>query len=226
MQPHLISAKVCPFVQRAVILLKEKGVDHKTTYIDLKNKPDWFVQMSPRGKGPVLEVGDDVLFESQAVCGYLEEAVPERALMPSSLVERARARAWYPFAGEDLFVAQWKLVVAKDKASFDEICEGLKPKLERLTEALADKDFLTGDGRAFGMADVAVAPFFSRTTFLQQVFGIDLLAGFDSLKAWGDRILQRPSVQASLPEGFEDATLAYARAADSHLAALAGASKP
>jgi len=220
MQPHLVSAKVCPFVQRAVILLKEKGVDHKTTYIDLQNKPEWFLAKSPRGKVPILDVGSDVLFESQAICEYLEEAFPEKPLMPTSLVERARARAWYPFAGEDLFIAQWRLVVAKDKESFDEICEGLKPKLERVAEALGDKDFLTGDGQSFGMADVAIAPFFSRTEFFEKRFGVDLLEGFESLKALGRRILERASVQASMPDDFEDATMVYAKTADSYVASL------
>ena len=44
---ELISLKLCPFVQRSVITLLKKGVDFKITYIDLANKPDWFLQLSP-----------------------------------------------------------------------------------------------------------------------------------------------------------------------------------
>jgi glutathione S-transferase len=39
-QIELISFDLCPFVQRSVITLLEKGVDFKLTYIDLANKPD------------------------------------------------------------------------------------------------------------------------------------------------------------------------------------------
>ncbi len=52
----LISHKLCPYVQRAVIALKEKGVPFERIDIDLANKPDWFLKISPLGKVPVLLV--------------------------------------------------------------------------------------------------------------------------------------------------------------------------
>ena len=60
----IISAALCPYVQRSVILLKELGIEHDVEYIDLTNKPDWFFKLSPLGKVPVLVHDDDVLFES------------------------------------------------------------------------------------------------------------------------------------------------------------------
>ena len=41
-KPQLISFKICPFVQRTVIALREKGVDYDITYIDLAVRPAWF----------------------------------------------------------------------------------------------------------------------------------------------------------------------------------------
>ena len=52
----LISHKLCPYVQRAVIALTEKGVPFERIDIDLANKPDWFLKISPLGKVPVLLV--------------------------------------------------------------------------------------------------------------------------------------------------------------------------
>ena len=49
----LISHKLCPYVQRAVIALNEKGVGFERVDIDLANKPDWFLKLSPLGKVPV-----------------------------------------------------------------------------------------------------------------------------------------------------------------------------
>ena len=46
----LISHKLCPYVQRAVIALTEKGVPFERIDIDLANKPDWFLKISPLGK--------------------------------------------------------------------------------------------------------------------------------------------------------------------------------
>ena len=55
----LISHKLCPYVQRAVIALTEKGVPFERIDIDLANKPDWFLKISPLGKVPVLRVATD-----------------------------------------------------------------------------------------------------------------------------------------------------------------------
>lgn len=67
--PHfeLVSFELCPFVQRSVITLNEKGVPFDIRYISLKDKPDWFLDISPLGKVPVLIVDEGtVLFESAA----------------------------------------------------------------------------------------------------------------------------------------------------------------
>ena len=50
--------QLCPYVQRAVIALTEKGVSFERIDIDLADKPDWFLAISPLGKTPVLLVGD------------------------------------------------------------------------------------------------------------------------------------------------------------------------
>lgn len=57
---ELVSFKICPFVQRSVIALNEKNIDYKITYIDLASPPDWFNEISPLGKVPVLKVDDAV----------------------------------------------------------------------------------------------------------------------------------------------------------------------
>src|SRR5215467_2696735 len=73
----LISHKLCPYVQRAVIALTEKGVPFERIDIDLANKPDWFLKISPLGKTPVLVVGDHAIFESAVILKYLEETQVE-----------------------------------------------------------------------------------------------------------------------------------------------------
>src|SRR5262252_630081 len=62
----LVSHDLCPYVQRAVIALAEKGVRFERVYIDLAAKPDWFRAISPLGKVPLLRVGADVIFQSAA----------------------------------------------------------------------------------------------------------------------------------------------------------------
>src|SRR5436853_7779752 len=88
----LISHKLCPYVQRAVIALTEKGVPFTRRDVDLANKPDWFLRVSPLGKTPVLLVGDLAIFESAVILEYLEETQPTR-LHPTDPLARARHRA-------------------------------------------------------------------------------------------------------------------------------------
>ncbi|WP_236701358.1 glutathione S-transferase family protein [Thalassomonas viridans] len=64
----IISFKICPFVQRVTALLEAKEVAYEIDYIDLSNKPQWFLDLSPTGQVPVLltESGE-ALFESDAI---------------------------------------------------------------------------------------------------------------------------------------------------------------
>jgi glutathione S-transferase len=92
----LISHKLCPYVQRAVIALTEKGVSFERIDIDLANKPDWFLAISPLGKTPVLQVGDAAIFESAVILEYLEET-QTKPLHPADPLKRAEHRGWIEF---------------------------------------------------------------------------------------------------------------------------------
>src|SRR3982751_1822215 len=92
----LISHKLCPYVQRAVIALTEKGVPFERIDIDLANKPDWFLKVSPLGKTPVLLVGDHAIFESAVILEYLEETQP-KPLHPADALRRAEHRAYIEY---------------------------------------------------------------------------------------------------------------------------------
>src|SRR5882724_3279158 len=97
----LISHKLCPYVQRAVIALNEKGVAFERIDIDLANKPDWFLKVSPLGKVPVLSVktdgGEVALFESNVICEYIEDTQGGSRLHPQDPLQRAQHRAWMEF---------------------------------------------------------------------------------------------------------------------------------
>jgi len=111
-QLKLISHKLCPYVQRAVIALTEKGVPFERLDIDLDNKPDWFLKFSPLGKTPVLLVGDTAIFESAVILEYLEETQPG-PLHPADPLKRAEHRAWIEFSSAVLGDI-WGLEVATD----------------------------------------------------------------------------------------------------------------
>src|SRR5713226_934378 len=124
---RLISHKLCPYVQRALIALTEKGVGFERIDIDLANKPDWFVAISPLGKTPVLQVGDVPIFESAVILEYLEETQPS-PLHPTDPLRRAEHRAWIEF-GSTVLNDIAGFYAASDEAAF-------KAKTSQLEHAL------------------------------------------------------------------------------------------
>ena len=93
----LVSHALCPYVQRAAIMLTDKGAAFERRDVDLAHKPDWFKAVSPLGKTPVLLVGAVPVFESAVICEYLDDTIAPR-LHPEGALERARHRAWVEFA--------------------------------------------------------------------------------------------------------------------------------
>src|SRR5438477_1528035 len=126
----LISHKLCPYVQRAVIALTEKGVPFDRIDIDLANKPDWFLKISPLGKTPVLVVGDKAIFESAVILEYLEET-QQTPLHPADPLDRAEHRSWIEF-GSAVLNDIAGFYGAKDKATFEAKATALAAKFERL----------------------------------------------------------------------------------------------
>lgn len=70
----IVSFKICPFVQFVTALLEAKTIPYNIVYISLRNKPQWFLDISPNTKVPVLitESGT-ALFESDAIVEHLDE---------------------------------------------------------------------------------------------------------------------------------------------------------
>ncbi|MDU6138825.1 glutathione S-transferase family protein, partial [Bradyrhizobium sp.] len=135
----LISHKLCPYVQRAVIALKEKGVAFERIDIDLANKPDWFLKLSPLGKVPVLVVrsaeSEVALFESNVICEYIEETQAGARLHPADPLTRAQHRAWMEF-GSAILGDLWGLETTQDAATFAAKRDALAAKFARVEAAL------------------------------------------------------------------------------------------
>src|SRR6516164_9294345 len=125
----LISHKLCPYVQRAVIALTEKGVSFERIDIDLANKPDWFLKISPLGRTPVLLVDDAPIFESAVILEYLEETQPH-PLHPGDSLRRAEHRGWIEF-GSAVLSDIAGFYGANDKATFDSKAAALADKFAR-----------------------------------------------------------------------------------------------
>jgi glutathione S-transferase len=146
---RLISHPLCPYVQRAVIVLSEKQIAFERVDIDLADKPSWFLALSPTGKTPLLMVGEThVLFESAAIVEYLDESYGP-ALMPTDPIERARSRAWIEFASGTLAEIAG-LYAAPTDLGFANKRSALARRFVQIDNALGAPWFA---GQQFGLVD-------------------------------------------------------------------------
>lgn len=213
---ELISFKLCPFVQRAAIVLLEKGCDFDVTYIDLADKPDWFLEISPMGKVPVLRVDDEVLFESAVIAEYLDETFPPR-LHPEDPLQRARNRAWIEFSSE-MLMDHFRMLKAADREDFDSRRMRLTEKLDTLERNLGTGPFFNGDN--FSLADAAFAPGFMRLAETQRLHPLALLNEFPAIGRWSEALLGRDSVQESVVKDFPELFRAYVKESGSYFSTL------
>lgn len=213
---ELISFKLCPFVQRAIIVLRKKEIEFDITYIDLEAPPKWFKEISPLGQVPVLRVGDDILFESSVIQEYVDEITPP-SLQPKNVLTKAKNRAWISFGG-DVFMLQYMMGVAKDKAIFDEKTQQLTQKLALLEQQHSASSFF--NGTEFTMIDAAFAPFFMRNELLKNYTKVDLLDGLPNLQKWSQNLLALDCVHDSVVPDFADLYQAYIVNADGYIASL------
>jgi glutathione S-transferase len=212
----LISHVLCPYVQRAVIALKEKGVDFERIDIDLTNKPDWFLGISPLGKVPVLKVGDDVIFESAVIAEFLEDTVSP-PLHPADPVRRADHRAWIEFAGVMLSDI-WEFYTAVNEEAFERKRKDLIQRFERLESRVKAGPWF--DGETFHLVDAAFGPVFRYFDTFDAIEDFGILAGKPKLVRWRKALRERPSVATAVKPDYPERLRDFIAARRSHMAGL------
>jgi glutathione S-transferase len=212
----LISHALCPYVQRAVIALNEKGVDFERIDIDLANKPDWFLAISPLGKVPVLKVGDDVIFESAVIAEYLEDTVSP-PLHPADPVRRADHRAWIEFASVMLSDI-WGFYTAPDREAFEKKRQDLAQRFARLEERVKVDPWF--DGETFHLVDAAYGPVFRYFDVFDAIEDFGILAGKPKLARWRKALKARPSVASAVTPNYPTRLRDFIAARQSYMAGL------
>lgn len=210
----LVSHHLCPYVQRAAIALIEKGVPFERLNIDLANKPAWFLEISPRGKVPVLKAGDaGVIFESSVICEYLEDT-REKPLHPADPLRRARDRAWMEFASAVLQDI-WGFETARDATTVERKALDLAHKLGQVELELGAGPWF--DGTEFSLVDAAFAPVFRYFDVFDAIADYGIFAQTPKVRAWRAALANRPSVQAAAPPDYPDRLRAFLEKHDAHL---------
>lgn len=208
MSLKLISFELCPFVQRSVITLLEKGMDFEISYLtlqELKNPPEWFQEISPLGKVPVLRVDDTTLFESSVIMEYIDEISPP-SLHPADPLQRALNRAWIAFGG-DLLMSQYRYATAADENTFNQGKQSVDDNLLKLEAVLSDGPYFNGS--EFQLIDAAYASFFMRLDILEGQCNSGFYANKPKVSAWAASLRERETVINSVVPDLADKYIDY-----------------
>ena len=179
------------------MVLHEKAVDFEVNEVDLGNKCEEFLEVSPYGKVPVLRVDETSLYESNIVNEYLDEVHESPRLMPQNPEERATVRSWMAFADDYFFPSVFRVRMGAQRGSTEEEIQEAKEKLRdalsRLEHQLEGKEHLAGE---YTLADIAHAGNFPRLREMAEGGEVSLHE-YPNVVAWMERVEGRESYKAS-----------------------------
>lgn len=196
----LVSHALCPYVQRAAIVLTEKGLAYERRDIDLADKPDWFLKISPLGKTPVLLIGDEAIFESAVICEYLDETTPAR-LHPADALQRARHRAWIEL-GSALLNLIGAFYTAADEQALGARAAEIRSRLVQIEAALGDGPFFAGD--RFSIVDAVFGPVFRYFDVFDGIGDFGFWGDLTKLQRWRHHLAARPSVVGAVSPDYPE----------------------
>ena len=213
MKLELVTFKICPYGQRVEIALLEKGIDFDVTWVSPKRPPAWLGDISPESKVPVLRVDDKAYFDSAVISELVDELQTPR-LLPRDKLERARHRCWIAFS-QQVLMDQVSLYCAPTRKRFADNLEALSSLLTHLEKALSATPYFGGS--RFSLVDAAYAPFFVRAHLMEREDPRLAALIPETLRPWGEALVARSTVRASMPPGFTRIYRAFIRGKGSWL---------
>lgn len=214
----IVSYKICPFVQRVTALLEVKNVDYEVEYIELSDKPEWFLKISPNAQVPVLITDENqVLFESDAIVEYIDE-VMGAPLSSGDPLKKAQDRAWSYLASKN-YLLQCSAQRSPDAATLEERAAKLSTAFGKIEARLGDDPYANGDQP--GMIDIAWLPLLHRASIIERESSYDFLGVFPRVKRWQRDLLATGIAEKSVASDFEERFNAFYLAEETQLGQLA-----
>jgi glutathione S-transferase len=195
----------CPFVERARLLLALKEQPYEYTNIrNFNPRPQWFLELNPQGKVPVLIHRGNAIYESAIINEYLEELYPNPPAFPATAAQRAFCRILIDYCGKGFVSSQFALLMNQDADKADKLMADALDSWRWLNDFLMlhnpDGSFAFAE---FGMADISYIPFFSRYAAVRYYrhFELPASAGFSRVLRWFDACMTHPLTAAiAMPE--------------------------
>jgi glutathione S-transferase len=191
-----------PYGRAVFAGLEEKHADYRLASLTPEtSKREPHLSRHPFGRVPVLQHGDLLLYETQAILRHLDRVLPQPPLTPSALQAAARMDQvmnicdWYLFQGVSNVIGFQRIVRPRllgqpaDEAAIATAMPKAHAVINELSRLLHGNPYFAGD--AVSLADLMVAPQFDFLCRTPE--WAPLTAKTTNLAAWLDRMLARDS---------------------------------
>ena len=200
---ELIGAAQSNFVWTCRMALAEKGVPYTLTGVMPHTSEA--VAIHPFGKIPVMRHGGVTLAESRAICGYIDRAFDGAALIPPDAAKAAEIEQWVSIVNTAIdpvwmrqYLGAYMFPGTPDGAPNRPVIEAALPKMEKqfpVMDRAVASGYLACD--AFTLADMYFTPILYYMRLGPE--SAAMLEASANLKAYLERNLARPCVQATIP---------------------------
>ena len=203
---RLYHLPLSPFCRKVRLTLAEKRIE-----VELVEERYWeqspeFMRRNPAGKVPVLRLEGKLYSESQAICEYLEETVPQPQLIPRDIEARYEVRrlcGWFDdkFHAEVTSKLLYERVNKKltkqgypDSKNVKSGAQKVKYHLDYMAWILDQRRWLAGD--VMTLADLTAAAHLSSLDYISDVDWNRHAV----VKDWYAKIKSRPSFRSLLAD--------------------------
>jgi glutathione S-transferase len=185
-----------PIARRVWLALLEREIPFQLALVDLSAKAQHqsdYLALNPFHHVPVIVDNDLRILESLAILDYLEEAYPQRSLMPREPQAIAKMRMVQLVTTNELMPKLPRLLVSSELSNPDpDILHHLATVLNFFVEQLGDNHYFGGD--VLSLADITAGA----TLPLIQRFGFNF-HDHHAVADWHERLMARPAWQQTEP---------------------------
>ena len=188
----------------ARIALYETGADANFLEVDprtkmVQNDGSDFREVNPLGLVPTLRTDDgEVLTENAAILQYVADRFPLAGISTRPGIERTRLHQWLCFIGTELHKGLFSSML--DRKAPPEVKAYILgkalPRLDYLENYLKGREFLLDH---FSVADAYLVTAINWSRATPQIE----LAKWPTVKAYYERLRERPSIARAIAEEFE-----------------------
>ncbi len=204
MTVELIGYSPSVYLRIARAVLVEKGVGFAHVEVDpFGEVPGWYLALQPFGRVPVLRHGDFVVYETAAICRYVDAAFAGVRLVPEEARAAARMQqvigvvdsyGYWPMVRQVFAHAVFRPRMG-EAGDAGEVAAGLAASARVLgaLEELVEGEWMAGD--RLSLADLHLGPMMAY--FVAAPEGAAMLEGFPRLAGWWGRVRGRGSLVGS-----------------------------